>query len=155
MFSFHICQNSRATVTYTQSIKFSGLWPGKIRATTILLHLCLSLKQVNKNPVLMKNYWRKTPQCSTAGCPRAAGIYKGLQCDQKTPNPSVQACTHAENSTLLITSSVKKINHTFETRNITRVCDEPEQASWYTGDHCLSSLSFFLQRESTWQYNAV
>lgn len=79
--------------------------------------------------------------------PRGAGRYKGLQCDQKYPNPTVQACTHAENNpTLLITTSIEKINHTFQTRKITRVCDE---VSWYLGDHCLSSLSSFLQREST------
>lgn len=112
------------------------LW-GKIRAPTILLHLCLSLKQVNKESVLIfwrtENYWKKTPHCS----------------------PEEQARTYAENPTLLITTSVKKINHTFQTRKITRVCDETEHVSWYTGDHCLSSLSFFLQRELPWQYYAV
>lgn len=151
MFSFWVCQNSRATVTHTRSIKFSGLWPGKNRAPTLLLHLFLSLKQINKNPVLMENYWRYTPHCSPAGCPQRSRHIQGAAMWPKILKPHC-ACMYIENNpTLLTATSTKKINHTFQTRKITRVYDETEQASWYTGDYCLSCLSSFLQRESTWQ----
>lgn len=98
---FWLCQNSRATATHMGSIKFPRSGPGKHRAPTVLLQLCLSLKQSKQKyssdgELSKEKSWvlpsRMPPQH------RGAGMYKGVQWDQKTRIP---LCRHVHTENML------------------------------------------------------
>lgn len=107
--------------------------PDQVRPELLQYHsICLSLKQVNRNPVLMENNLRKAPHCSPAGCLRGAGMYRGLQYDQKSPTPLCRHVHTEKNLTLFITTSIKKITPFKQERFLEPAMRQNRQAVHWT-----------------------